>query len=250
MRGLVHRHHQEAPDEEDQRAEPDPLGDDERRPIAPDDEVGEGAQPADDQRHDRVQRRLGEQHPAAVAVDRLEEAADTLERLLARLEEPLEEGLRLLLGRGGPLDARQVAALAEVGEQAREPRRPGRAEALLGDPDQIGQRMRPVEQLEEVRVVVGQPQERVAVEVLEHPALGALAGFEALERVARAHPRLHPELRRRGLHAGRSERRHDEARAGPDHDRAARLGGCGAARRAATARRSGVSRRRGATSPR
>ena len=41
VRRLVHRHHHEAPEQEDEPADADLLGHDERRPVARDDEIGE-----------------------------------------------------------------------------------------------------------------------------------------------------------------------------------------------------------------
>ena len=122
-------------------------------------------------------------------------------------------------------DAGEEAALAEVGQQPREPRRPGGAEALLGLADQVDERARAVEQLEQLRVVVGQPQVAVAREVAQHPAARALVGVEALERVARPHPRLHAELRRLPGHPGvRADGADDQRSARADDDRAPRLG--------------------------
>ena len=136
VRGLVDRHHDEAAGQEHQAAEADLRRDDERRAVAAGDQVGEHAEPGHRQHGQRDQRRLREQHPARAPVEPLVERPDAVERLHARAEEPAPAGppapARSPAGvvRG---DAGQEAALAEVGEQAREPRRARRAEALLGE---------------------------------------------------------------------------------------------------------------------
>ena len=144
--------------------------------------------------------------------------ADAAEDLLARLDEllpPLDRRLGQRLPAGHALEE---PALAEIGQQPREPRRPGRPVALLGQADELDQRVRPVEHLEDARVVVRQPQEGPAREIAQHPALAPLGGVEPLERVARAHARLHPEVRA----GGRRHRR--QHRALLDDDRAPGLG--------------------------
>ncbi len=144
-----------------------------------------------------------------------------MDDLLARRDEPPpERGRPLGVGRRAG-HTREEAALAEVGQQPRQPRRARRPEALLALPDQVDQRARAVEQLEQRRVVVREPQVGVAGEVAQHPAARPLVGVHALQRVARPHARAHPVLRRLRRRAGRG---HDERRARADDERPARLG--------------------------
>ena len=184
------------PSEEDEPAEADLVRDDERGAVAQADQRAEHADARDAQRREEPQRGAREQHPAAVPVERLEARPDAGEHLLARRDQPAPERRGLLGLRARARDAGEEPALAQVGEQAREPRRARGAEALLGLADQVGERARAVEQLEQLRVLVRQPQVAVAREVAQHPAPLALVRVQALERVARAHPRAHAELGR------------------------------------------------------
>ena len=124
----------------------------------------------------------------------------------------------------GAGDPGEEAALAQVGDQPREPGRAGRAEARLRLADQVGQRVLPVEQLEQLGVGIGQAQVAVALEVAQDPAARALLLVQALERVARAHPRADAELRGLGGDAVDAVLVDDERGARAHDDRAARLG--------------------------
>ena len=124
----------------------------------------------------------------------------------------------------GAGDSGEEAALAQVGDQPREPGRAGRAEARLRLADQVGQRVLPVEQLEQLGVGIGQAQVAVALEVAQDPAARALLLVQALERVARAHPRADAELRGLGGDAVHAVLVDDERGARAHDDRAARLG--------------------------
>ena len=203
----------------------DLLRDDERGAVPQADERSEDADAGHAQRGEEPQRGAREEHPGAVPVERLEPRPDAGEHLLARRDQPAPER-RGLLGLGARArDAGQEPALAQVGEQAREPRGARGAEALLGLADQVGERPRAVEQLEQLRVLVREAQVALAREVAQHPAPLALLRVQALERVARAHPRAHAELRRPGARVGgRADRAHDEGRAGLHDDRAPGLG--------------------------
>src|SRR5215210_3662231 len=226
VRALVDRHHDEAARQEHEAAEPDLRRDDERRAVAAGDQVGEDADAGDGQRGQRDQRDLGEQHPAPAPVQGLVEGADAVEGLDARPEQPLEEALgsgRVAARGGRARDAGQESALAEVGQEAGEPGRPGWPELLLGEPDQVHERARAVELPEDLRIVVRQAQVGVRVEVLEHPALAALVGLQSLERVAGPNARAHPELGGLARHVRPAHRRHDQAGARAHHDGAARL---------------------------
>ena len=239
VRGLVHGDHREAPEQEHQAAQAELRRDHERRPVAPDDQRDERRQAGDDQHRQRDQHGPREEHPAAAPVDALDQLPDAAEDLLARLDEllpPLDGRLGQRLPAGHALEE---AALGEIGQQPREPRRARRPVALLGQAHELDQRMRPVEHLEDARVVVREPQECPAGEIAQHPALAPLGRVEALERVARAHARLDPEVRA----AARWQRRQTSRPAGrrscapPPSTR-------DAARRAAPHRRAGSSPRR------
>ena len=198
VRGLVHGDDREAAEQEHEPADPDLARDHERRPVAQRDQRREHADARDAQRADQPQRRAREQHPAAVAVERVEARAEPVEHLLARREQPAPEA---------PASPRAASVPATPARNPRSPRSassrasragPGRAEALLGLADQVDERARAVDQLEQLRVVVGQPQVAVAREVAQDPAPRALLGVEPLERIARPHARPHAELRRLG----------------------------------------------------
>ena len=152
---------------------------------------------------ERDQHRAREEHPAAAAVDAVDPRADAGNDLLARLEQALQP--RLAAPRRRRRDAREEAALAEVGQQPRQPRRPGRAEALLGQRDEVDQRARAVELLEQLDVVVAERAGTCRARGRAAPSAARPRRVEPLERVARAHARAHPELRRDARRRGRHQ---------------------------------------------
>jgi hypothetical protein len=119
----------------------------------------------------------------------------------------------------------QEAAGAQVGQQARQPRRARRPEAPLRLVDDVGEHVPAVEELEELGVVVAQAQERAGLQVLQHPPLGSFAGLQAFQRVARPHARTAAGLEPGDARTGPGRRRHGERRPDPDDLGPPRLGG-------------------------
>ena len=120
------------------RAPPSPnfVRDHERRAVAPDDQVDERAEPGDDQRRDRVQRRAREQHPAAAPVERARTSRRARSNVFSR---GLNSRRRKPCGASSlarrPCPRRRPGSRARRGRRAaaRAAARPAGAEALLGD---------------------------------------------------------------------------------------------------------------------
>ena len=196
MRGLVDRHHREAAQQEHETAEPDLRRDHERRPVAPRDQVGEG------RRCRRPPARPSRSAPAwvnrtqpAAPVEPLDQRPDPVEGLLARAE-----GLAPNPGRGRV--TRRRRARRRPGSRARRGRSSSRA-SRAGPAARSAARPDPISSTSECEpsscsktfASLSESRRYVPlVQVLQHPALAALVGLQPLERVARPHPRAHPEL--------------------------------------------------------
>jgi hypothetical protein len=212
MGGLVHRDEREPPEQEDQRAEADLARHDERGAIAADHEIREDRQARGHEQRDRGKRRRGEEPPPPAPVQPVEEPARAGPGDLLRRHEPSRE--RPIRGRR-PGHTGQQAPLGELGHEPREPGGASLPLASLGLADELGERSPTIEQLQQRRIGVRQPNEPIRVEVPEHPPLLALSRVEPLERVPRTQHRVRAERRRVGYRA---------LLAVPHHHRAARLG--------------------------
>ena len=198
-------------------AEPDLRRDHERRAVAPDDQVGEARRcPATTSTAERDQRRLGEQHPAAAPVEPLEEGAEPVEGLHARPEQPSQQALgrRVLPAASRPRDAGRKPRSPRSASRRASRGRPGRRRsAARRTPIRSTSERVPSSSSKSCASLSDSRRKVFALEVAQHPALGALVGLEPLERVARAHPRPHPELGRPARHARPAQAGHDQARA-------------------------------------
>jgi len=222
VRELVQRNDEEAAEEEDGGADADPVGDDERRPVAADDQVDECDETGHADHRHRRERHAREQEPAARQVDPLEDPAQPLDLELARLQRLGEPAASV--HRRPSLDALEQPALAEVGEQPRQARCSAGAEPLLRVGDQLRKRVLPVELLEDGGFLVRHAHERaVAPQVLEHPAPRPLPLLEPLERPAGANLGAEAERGRGLVDLARADGGDEQARPRPDDDRAAGL---------------------------
>jgi hypothetical protein len=204
VRDLVHGDHSDPSEQEDEATEADLGCHDERRAVTPGYEVREHGRADGGQHADRRQARRREHGPTALAVQRGEPVARPGKRLHARMQEAAVPPLRCDRRRRRGLRTRHQAAIAELREQARKPCGSGGAETLLDIADQLHQRARGVEPLEQRAIGVGQPQEVRAVAVAEDPATTALGGVETLERGARPQTRAD---RRQSCHRRRDDER-------------------------------------------
>ena len=209
--------------------------------------------PATRERRERAQRRPREQHPAAAPVEPRRTTSPTpVERLLARASSAGASGCGASAAclRARP---RRRASRARRGRRAAARAAPARSapKRCSASPIRSASERAPSSSSNSCASSSREPQEAVAREVVQHPAALALGGVEALERVARAHARAHPELRRRRPPApAPTAGTTSEAPGRTTIVRPASRCRRAAARRRAPGRRSGSARRRAARTAR
>src|SRR5262249_44289095 len=141
---------------------------------------------------------------------------------VTRTEEPGEQATRD--DRLASLDTTEKTSVPEICKKRRQPSRTARAEAELGRHDELLERSRSVEQLEQGRFVRAHADELAGSQVAQDPAELAFVLFEALQRPPAAKPRAALERRRAERRPSSVEHRHGERRPDRNNQRPPALG--------------------------